>query len=152
MAATGAGSILLNRRRAPSTTPYVVSSPLWSRAPSRDEHGVPFIDFMMIIPGLKTGDDAAVEACLIKLGSCLEPYGHTVAYVDLNVRLNLLWISARPVPGIIRLLVEAIRRVIPEARVVAGDFNPPPESTAGSGRLGRMSSRIRRQCLRLVGR
>ena len=79
---------------------------------------------MMIIPGLKTAGDAAIESHMVRLRNCLGPFAGNVAYVDLNVRLNLLWISAKPVPGLTRLLVEAIRKVIPEARVVTADFNP----------------------------
>lgn len=132
----------MNRRRAPSCTPWLVSSPLWSRAPSRDENGAPYIDFMMIIPGLKQGGDVAVEGCLQRLRASLDPFGQAVAYVDLNVKLNLLWISARPAPGILRQIARSIRQEIPEARIVAGDFNPESFAERKQPWLVRLGRRI----------
>jgi len=105
-------------------TPFVESSPLWSRVPARDEDGKPYSDFMMLIPGLKKESDATVEAYLIKIRESLLSFESVVVYVDLNIRLNLLWISIKPVPGITRHMVDAIQRNIPHARIVAGDFNP----------------------------
>lgn len=114
----------MDDKRAPSCTPYIVASPLWSRAPSRDENGTPYIDFMMIIPGLKNADEATIESCMVKVRNSLCEFENVVAYVDLNIKLNLLWISTRPVPGISKLIMQAIQHEIPEAKIVAGDFNP----------------------------
>lgn len=114
----------MSEKRAPSCTPYIVSSPLWSRAPARDEYGKPYIDFMMIIPGLKNADEATIQSCMVKIRNSLCDFENVVAYVDLNIKLNLLWISTRPVPGISKLIMQAILREIPQAKIVAGDFNP----------------------------
>lgn len=114
----------MSDKRTPSCNPFIVSSPLWSRAPSRDENGRPFIDFMMIIPGLKTANDAVVESHLQKIRNSLQGFENTVAYVDLNIKLNLLWVSARQVPGISKLIMQAIQRELPQAKIVAVDFNP----------------------------
>jgi hypothetical protein len=108
----------------PRCTPFVESSPLWSRVPSRDEDGKPYSDFMMLIPGLKKENEAAVEGYLLKIRESLLSFENVVVYVDLNIRLNLLWVSIKPVPGITRHMVEAIQCNIPHARVIAGDFNP----------------------------
>jgi hypothetical protein len=129
----------------PSPRAYIASSPLWTRAPARDEHGIPCIDFMMIIPGLSSGDAALVEARMLALRDCLGGFDDLITYVDLNVRLNLLWVSTRRKPGIILTLVEAIRQRIPDARVVAGDFNPePPARRSGWLWLGRLGTRLSR--------
>lgn len=109
--------------RLPGINPYVVSSPLWSRAPARDSGGKPYSDFMMLIPGLKQLSEAGIEACLVKIRSGLLPFEDIVVYVDVNIKLNCLWISHKPVPGITRDLVQAILLEIPDAKVVAGDFN-----------------------------
>jgi hypothetical protein len=122
----------MSAKRVPSCTPYIVASPLWSRAPARDEKGTPYIDFMMIIPGLKGADEAVIESCLVKIRKGLADFENTVTYVDLNIKLNLLWISARPVPGISRLMMQAILREIPHAKIVAGDFNPETFSSKRS--------------------
>lgn len=111
----------------PSCTPYIEASPLWSRAPARDENGDPYIDFMMLIPGLKKQNEAGIESCLVKIRDSLSDFEEVVVYVDLNIKLNLLWVSAKPVPGISKHIVLAIQREIPHAKVVASDFNPPDE-------------------------
>lgn len=135
----------MKNSRSPSCHAYQLSSPLWTRAPSRDAQGKPFIDFMMIIPGLKQADSMVIEGHMIKLRDCLGPFGHKVAYVDLNVKLNLLWVSARPVPGLTRELVTAIQQVIPQARVVTADFNPdPPKRSRWQDWPLRLGQRIRR--------
>lgn len=124
---------------------FVKASPLWQRAPARDEQGRACIDFMLLIPGLKHQGDAVIEAHMIKIKDCLKPFDSSVIYVDLNLRLNLLWISARSIPGISRTITEAIQRVIPEARVVAADFNPDEATRAESRHwLLRLGSRLRR--------
>ena len=109
--------------RAASCTPYVVSSPLWSRAPARDEQGKPYSDFMMLIPGLKQQNDAGIESCLLNIRNSLQPFENVVVYVDLNIKLSLLWISHKPVPGITKPLVLAIQREIPQAKLITADFN-----------------------------
>lgn len=111
-------------KKLPRSHSYVAPSPLWSRAPVRDAQGRPYIDFMMLIPGLKSADAALVESYMFRIRHCLEGFGNAVVYLDLNIKLSLLWVSAKPVPGISRLMVQAILREIPHARVVAGDFNP----------------------------
>ena len=111
-------------KRQPSCRSFVASSPLWSRVPAKDENGKACVDFMMLIPGLKHADSFQVESYMHRIQNCLARFGPLVIYLDLNVRLSLLWVSAKSVPGISRHLVEAILKEIPHARVVAGDFNP----------------------------
>lgn len=141
----------MDSKRAPSCTPFIVASPLWSRAPSRDENGAPYIDFMMLIPGLKNADTVTIESYMVKIRNSLGDFEHVVAYVDLNIRLNILWISSRAVPGISRLIMQAIQREIPEAKIVAGDFNP--ESFSGrksSGWLVMLGRRVKKRLLLLT--
>lgn len=98
-------------------------SPLWQRAPSRDENGKLFSDFMMLIPGLKNQPALVHEAYTAKIEQALSPFDNTVVYVDLNISKNLLWISIRPLPGVSRIIAEAVRHEIPEARMISSDFN-----------------------------
>lgn len=99
-------------------------TPLWQRTPGRDEQGVACVDFMMLIPRLKKADEFTLQTCMAKIRGSLEPFHENLVYVDLNVQLNLLWVSSRQQPGIISRMVDSIRKSIPEARVVAADFNP----------------------------
>lgn len=108
----------------PRISPFVEVTPLWSRAPSRDDQGRPYTDCMLLIPGLKKMDQAGIESCLVKIRHGLQAFEQVVVYVDLNVKLGLLWISAKPQPGITRHITQAIQREIPEARAVVADFNP----------------------------
>jgi len=41
-----------------------------------------------------------------------------VVFVDLNVPLNLLWVSVRPRPGVILELFGAVKLHLPEAKLV----------------------------------
>ncbi|MBT3205934.1 MAG: hypothetical protein HOM14_08255 [Gammaproteobacteria bacterium] len=143
----------MKKPRAPSCTPYVVASPLWSRAPARDEHGKPYSDFMVLIPGLKQQSEAGIESCLVKVRDCLQPFENVVVYVDLNIKLSLLWISHKPVPGITKPIVEAILKALPNAKVVGGDFNPEKqtENQQSSNWLLSFSRRLK-QSLKLIGR
>jgi hypothetical protein len=47
-----------------------------------------------------------------------------VVFADLNLKLNLLWVSLRPRPGAISELVAAIRLRVPEALLVAHYAEP----------------------------
>ncbi len=135
----------MTSERAPSCTPFIVSSPLWSRAPSRDAQGRPYFDFMMLIPGLKSLDQDGIENITLKLTNCLKAFEHVVVYVDLNTRLNLLWVSIKPVPKVSLHIMQAIQYEIPEARVVAGDFNPPnPKKAASQPLLSRINKSLKK--------
>ncbi len=113
----------MTENRIPSTTPFIVSSPLWKRAPSRDASGKPYYDFMMLIPGLKKMDQVGLENIMLRLKTSLRAFENVVVYVDLNTRLNLLWVTIKPIPHISPHIMQAIQFEIPEARIVAGDFN-----------------------------
>lgn len=114
----------MNKSRSPCCTPLVVNSPLWQRAPARDENGTPYIDFMMLIPNLNNSSDSAIEMNLIKIQNCLKAFEEIVVYVDMNIRLNVLWVSLKPVSGACAEVIKAIRSEIPQAKVVASDFIP----------------------------
>ncbi len=132
----------MKNKQAPSCHSFVASSPLWSRAPARDEQGKPCVDFMMLIPGLKQADSIQIESYMYRIQNCLAHFAPQVVYLDLNVKLSLLWVSAKSVPGISRHLVEAILKEIPHARVVAGDFNPENFIERKKPRLQRLGHQL----------
>jgi len=117
----------LREAKALQTGALHSASPLWARAPKRDEQGRAYGDFMCLIPGLKQQSAAGKQACLIDVQHCLKPFGDIVVFVDLNIRLSLLWVSHKPQPGIAATLVQAIQQAVPQARVIAADFNIQPE-------------------------
>ena len=102
-------------RRAAQLDP---AEPLWKRVPTRDVDGRPFSDFMMLIPRLRSRPQHAREAAIAEIHGVLEHYRKVVVFADLNLKLNLLWVSVRPVPGICLELPAAIKCRVPEAMLV----------------------------------
>ena len=96
-------------------------APLWKIAPTRDENGKSFVDFMMIIPKLKKKPQAYIDQTLKDIQMVLARYNHVVVFADMNLKINCLWISHKPQPGLAKELVSAIRQYVPEAMLV-GDM------------------------------
>ncbi|HDP88869.1 MAG TPA: hypothetical protein ENN42_02785 [Thioalkalivibrio sp.] len=95
--------------------------PLWKRAPGRDESGRPLSDFLMIIPRLSRQPADVIRTKLGHIQRVLERYGKVVVFADMNLRLNTLWVTVRPVPGITLELPAVIKLHVPEALLVAPD-------------------------------
>jgi len=93
------------------------SQPLYLRVPARDEYGRPLSDFMILLPGLRDRPRHDFAESLARLQAVLISFSEVV-FVDLNVPLNLLWVSVRPRPGVILELFGAVRLHLPEARLV----------------------------------
>ncbi len=92
--------------------------PLRRRAPVNDEDGRPLGDFMMIIPKLRGKPQRLIAQVAREIEQVLASYRHVVVFADLNVKLNLLWVSVKPRPGICGELARAIRQRVPEALLV----------------------------------
>jgi hypothetical protein len=97
--------------------------PLWQIAPTRDSNGRRLADFMMLIPRLRSRPPADIERASRDIQSVLALH-HDVVFADLNLKLNLLWVSLRPSPGAISELSAAIRLRVPEAVLVAHYSEP----------------------------
>jgi hypothetical protein len=95
------------------------AEPLWQRAPSKDHQGRPLSDFLMIIPRLRSRPAPYVQDTLSAIQGVLARYGGIVVFADMNLRLNTLWVTVRPVPGICLELPAAIKLEVPEALLVA---------------------------------
>lgn len=93
--------------------------PLWRRAPTRDHAGRPLSDFMMLIPRLNSKPPPSLELTVRAIEDVLAAYGRMVVFADLNLRLNVLWVTVRPVPGLCLELSAAIKLHVPEALLVA---------------------------------
>jgi hypothetical protein len=98
------------------------SEPLWQRAPTRDEQGRALSDFMMIIPHLRDKPRRQLEQTVQRIEQVLLRYHDKVVFADLNLALNVLWVSVRPVPGICLELPTAIKLQVPEALLVSHKF------------------------------
>ncbi len=95
------------------------SEPLRKRAPIVDENGRPLSDFMVLIPGLRKKSQLRIQQTLNDIHCILNGFGDTVVFAEMNLKLNLLWVSIRPVAGIRFEITEALRHTIPSARLVS---------------------------------
>ena len=92
--------------------------PLWRIVPTRDENGRLLTDFMMLIPRLCEKSAAEIERVTGHIRSILALHSEVV-FADLNLALNLLWVSLRPTRGAMAEITAAIRVLVPEAVLVA---------------------------------
>ena len=95
------------------------SEPLRKRAPSHDEDGRPLSDFMMLIPGLRDKPKHMIDTALQDVHIALTHFSDVVVFAEFNLKLNLLWVSVRPVQGIRFEIAAAIQEQVPEARLVS---------------------------------
>lgn len=104
--------------------PLQPAEPLWKRAPTRGPDGRPISDFMMLIPRLRNRPLPRRNATVRSIHEVLEYYRRLVLFADLNLKLNVLWVSVKPVPGICLELPAAIKLRVPEALLVAQRIHP----------------------------
>jgi len=98
---------------------FLPAEPLRKRAPAFDEHGKALSDFMVLFPGLVKKPQHYIQAAIAHIQSVFADFGHVVVFAELNLKLNLLWISVKPIPGIRFQIAEALRKAIPETRLVS---------------------------------
>jgi len=99
------------------------NEPLHERVPIHDDEGNALGDFMMLFPGLRDQAESILSSKVDILAEILSQYKEVV-FVDLNVPLNLLWVSIKYKPGLVLELSTFIKMRIPEAKLVS----VPPEA------------------------
>ncbi|MBI2313654.1 MAG: hypothetical protein HYU77_14235 [Betaproteobacteria bacterium] len=99
--------------------PLHPAEPLWKRVPRRDDSGRAYSDFMMLIPGLSSRPAPLVEAVVGEIERVLARFGGVVVFADLNLNLNVLWVTVKPGPNVGIPVAAAILARVPEARLVA---------------------------------
>jgi len=95
------------------------NTPLWQRVPTKDESGKYLGDFMMVIPKLKTASSEHRKRTLDAINLVLNRYQDTVVFADLNLKMNLLWVSIKPVQGVFTEITAAIIESVPEAKLIS---------------------------------
>ena len=95
------------------------SEPLWKRAPTRDSAGKPYSDFMMIIPGLKNFDAARLNDIINKVAAVLKHFENDIIMADLNLKINVLWVTVQPHIGLSTEIASLIHHAVPEAKLVS---------------------------------
>ena len=129
-------------------TKLLPAEPLWRRAPSRSADGRLLSDFMLRIPQLGSAPALRRERVCTELQAVFRCYGEQICFADLNLRLNLVWISVESRPGLIPELLQEIRRRIPEAVLIGHDCGEPRRPP----RRFRLRAWLSRRIPRLGGR
>jgi hypothetical protein len=93
--------------------------PLWKLAPKRDTEGRPYVDFMMLAPGLKKQQAHEIECLTRVIQGVLTRYEDWVVFADFNLKLNVLWVSLRYRPGVMAEIIAALRAQAPGLKLVA---------------------------------
>lgn len=92
--------------------------PLWKIAPTRDEDGTTLCDFMVLVPKLKSRQPLYIRHAQSHIASVLAHYSEVV-FANMDMELNVLWVSHRYRSGLMLEIVAAIRQLVPEAVLVA---------------------------------
>lgn len=95
------------------------SEPLWKRVPTRDLKGKPYTDFMMLIPGLKNFETSRLQEIINKVEGVLKHYEKDIILADLNLKINVLWVTLQPHIGLSTEIAALIHHVVPEAKLVS---------------------------------
>jgi hypothetical protein len=95
------------------------SVPLWKRVPTRDPEGHAYNDFMMLIPKLRDYEPTQLRAIIHKIETVLKAYEPEIVLADLNLKLNVLWVTIEPRIGLSIEIAALIHHLIPEAKLVA---------------------------------
>jgi len=74
---------------------------------------------MMLIPGLREKPRHIIDTVIQDVHIALTHFSEVVVFAEFNLRLNLLWVSIRPVQGIRFEIASAIQRLVPEAKLVS---------------------------------
>jgi hypothetical protein len=95
------------------------SEPLWKRVPTRDQAGNPYNDFMMVIPGLRNFEPSYLREIINKIEIVLKTYEKVIILADLNLKINILWITVQPHIGLSTEIAAILHHVVPEAKLVS---------------------------------
>ncbi|MDH5370274.1 MAG: hypothetical protein OEW99_09625 [Gammaproteobacteria bacterium] len=103
-----------------SQYPIIISSePLWKRVPTRDLTGKPYADFMMLIPGLRKFESSRMREIINKIETVLKRYEEDIILADLNLKINVLWVTLQPHRGLSTEIAALIHHEVPEAKLVS---------------------------------
>ena len=95
------------------------TEPLWKRAPTRDTSGKPYADFMMLIPGLRNFESNRLQEIIKKIEAVLMKFEKDIILADLNLKINVLWVTVTPNLGLTTEIAALLHHVIPEAKLVS---------------------------------
>ena len=109
----------MNLPRHPWFSVDHADEPLRKRAPAIDEDGNPLSDFMMIFPRLCQEPEPHIRETIDLVHAVLARYQHVVVFAEFNLKLNMLWVSLRPIAGIRFEIAGAVQEKVPLAKLVS---------------------------------
>ena len=110
----------LNEKKSTLTKSGLQSAePLWKRVPTRDDTGKPYNDFMMLIPGLKNFEPFHLRETINKMEAVLKLYEKDIVLADLNLKINILWVTLQPHIGLSSEIAAFIHHAVPQAKLVS---------------------------------
>jgi len=95
------------------------AEPLRRRVPTVDENGRFLSDFMVLIPGLKDKPQQFIQAIMNDLHAALAQFNEHVVFAELNLKLNLLWVSVKPQLNLAAEIAGAVQEILPNAKLVS---------------------------------
>lgn len=91
--------------------------PMWKVVPTHDENGKMLTDFMMLLPKLRQQPKDYIERTVLSIETVLACY-REVVFADVNLSINVLWVSLRHRSGVVLEIAGAICKRVPEALLV----------------------------------
>jgi len=98
---------------------YNASQPLWQRVPSRTAEGERALDFIVIIRKLNKLSPNEQKTALNNIYKVLNSYSKVILLADLNLNINLLWVSHLPRPNLSFEIASEIITIYPLARLIS---------------------------------
>ena len=93
--------------------------PLWQRVPTHTDAGELAADFIMILSGLKKLGATQKQMIYDTLYRVLKTYDADILLAEVNTRMNTLWISHKPRPGLGVEIAASIHHHIPQAKLIS---------------------------------
>lgn len=110
------------KSRLNKTVAHEPAAPLWQRVPQRTDAGELVADFMMILSGLKKLGSVQKQKIYDTLYGVLQMYAADILLAEVNTKLNTLWISHKPRPGLGAEIAAMIHHYVPEAKLISQRF------------------------------
>lgn len=117
-------SVIMKEKALTLSSGINPAEPLWKIAPTRDEAGNRASDLLMIIPKLKTRPRHHIQRTLSEIEIALQPFRQLILLVNVDMKLNTLWISFQAQHGLFAKIIAAVKLHVPEAVLVGETINP----------------------------
>lgn len=108
-----------NHKNVQLSAGYDITQPLWQRVPTRTDTGELAFDFMVIVKQLNKLAPMKQNIVLDEIYSVLEIYSKVILLADMNLKMNLLWVSHLPRPNLSIEIASRIIDVYPPARLIS---------------------------------